>query len=1050
VNVARGGHRPLLAPRWVRTWCLAGLAATWTLAGGAGLGWANAADQEYTIDAWETEEGLPQSSVVSIAQTPDGYLWLATFDGLARFDGARFTVVDASNLPGLPSNRLLSLFVDWQGALWLTTEFHHLVRLAEGRCQVFGAPENVPSDGVGRVAEDAANRLWIADQAGGLYRMETGQFVPVVKPPGLGQGTVSTMIDDREGQFWVRQGDRLARFEGGELRVLEGPRGEAEAVVKYVWPSREGGLWVVTSDGVRQYRKGQWVGEPYPCPAFATHITGALEDPTGDLWLATYGEGLHRLRRPTRWQHFTTASGLTTDSIRSLFVDREGNVWVGTDGGGLLRVKRRGWGMITRRQGLGISAVHSVCEDPDGRVWFGGGTTKPYWLDQGKVSVAIESPVSDPLKGVFAVLAARDGAMWIGTYGQAVFRYQEGRLARFAAEEGMLAGPVRAMIEDRQGGIWVGGFAGLCRIRDGRVTDYSQADGFSGQRVWALAEDSAGTLYVGTSGGGLYVLREGKFTRYTRRDGLPDDYVRALYVDAQDTLWIGTRRGGLSRFREGRFVNYAVKGGVSASRIGPILEDDAGWFWLGSDLGILRVSGHDLEAFARDGRRPVNYVTFNGRDGLATTECSSIQPGALKTRAGTLWFGTSKGAAFVDPRQLRVDLVPPPVVIEEVLVDDVVVGAPNVAGGQPSGAAEAASPLLPRCPSRLTLRPRQHRLEVRFSGLEFTAAEKVRFRYLMEGLDDHWVDGGASRSAHYTRLPPGEYRFRVTACNSSGVWNQTGAALGVVVLPAYYQTWWFRALVVLGVGGLVLGWYERRLHHSRRARVLQETFSRRLLESQEQERARIAAGLHDSLGQSVLLIKNRAALGLEGAANLAGTTEQLDAISRLAGRAIEEIREIAYDLRPYQLDRLGLTRALEAVVRRVTPSCPIQFEVAIDDVNGLFAPVAEINLFRILQEAVNNVVKHSRATRAEVRVARGAQSVRIEVTDNGQGFDLAAVDAAGGASRGMGMSTMAERVQMLGGTLRYESAPGQGTRLGLTVPIPPRVNGPSHEDSHCG
>jgi signal transduction histidine kinase/ligand-binding sensor domain-containing protein len=1000
--------------------------------------------------------------VLSVAQTPDGYLWLATFGGLARFDGARFTVFDASTVPGLPANRLTRLHADPAGGLWVVTEYHDLARIAAGRCRTFGPADGVPASGVGWVGGEAKAKsggdpkseaglgdgdawahlpegLWVADPKGGLYCARAKKFASVLAAPGFGtEGRVSGFQTDDEGRIWLKQGERLACFEDGRFTVLKTPQGE-DAVVKGVCACREGGFWILTPEGLRKYRHHEWQADLWPCPDFKSHLEGAVEDTAGNLWLATYGHGLFRFSRSRAWEQFTAEAGLTTSSLRSLFCDREGNVWVGTDGGGLLRIKPRAWKMITRREGLGIDAVHSISQDHQGRIWFGGGTTKPYWLNQGVVSVAIPSPISDAMDGVFSVLSARNGAIWIGTYREQVFRYQGGALTCYSAAEGMRAGSVRAMLEDRRGAIWVGGFSGLCRIQDGQAANYSRAEGLSAERVTALAENSRGDLFVGASGGGLNRLREGKITVYTRRDGLPDDTIGGLYLDAEDTLWIGTLNGGLSRFKEGRFTNYAVSNAVPARRIGPILEDDQGSLWLASESGILRVSRRDLNEFA-DGKRPsVNYVAFDRNDGLATTECGGIQPACLKARDGSVWFGTAKGAAFLNPKNLRVNTLAPPVVIDEVRIDDEVVNEQRseVRGKEAEDArsAEPRSPVGILPPSLVTLGPRQRRVEFRFTGLSFTAPAKVRFRYRMEGFDPDWVDGGTTRSASYTRLLPGRYRFHVIACNNDGVWNEKGAALGLVVLPAWWQTWWCRTLALLSAGGLVFGFYESQIHLLKRRRAAQQEFSRRLIASQEGERQRIATELHDGLGQHLLVIKNMAALGVRLEQDDPGKTEKLTAISSLASQAIGEVRHIARALRPFELDRLGLTKALTWLIKPAGESSNIRFKVEVDEVDGVFPPEFEISLYRVVQESLANILKHSQATAASVRIQREPQQVRVTIQDNGRGFVAPTPDSVS-ASLGMGLADMAERVRIMGGQLAIESAPDAGTRLDILIPLP--------------
>ena len=999
------------------------------------------------VACWQTEDGLPQNSVLSIAQTPDGYLWLATFDGLARFDGVRFTVFDTSNLPGLPSNRLVRLFVDRAGVLWLVTETYELARLADGRCRQLGSADGVPECGVVRVGEDGQGRLWMADTEGSLHRWEGRRFVRMLAPGGFAEGHVSLIFSDSEGTVWFRQGDRLARFQDGQFVVLSQPHTNQPASVAFASPCHEGGLWVITPGVLRRLPRGQGTEETWPAAPFNSYLYGVAEDFSGNLWVATYDNGLFRFHPAQGWQHLTVASGLTTLSLRSVLCDREGNVWVGTDGGGLLRIRPRSWKMLTRRDGLGIDAVQSLCQDQQGRIWFVGGTTSPYWLDRGVVSVAIPPPQAEVLGSVWAVLAARDGAMWIGAYGGKVSRYRDGVVTCYGPAEGMLAGSVRALLEDRHGAIWVGGFDGLSRIEHGQVTHYSQREGLSCGRVWALAEGTPGCLYVGTDGGGLNVFRDGRFTVYTRRSGLPDDCVRALYVDADGVLWIGTRAGGLSRFQDGRFFDYRAKGGLPVHSIGPMVEDDHGSLWMVANLGILRVSRRELNEFAAGARQSVNFVACDRSDGLATIEVGGIQPACLKARDGTLWFGTIQGAAFVNPAALRSNPRPPPVIIEEVRIDDEPVEEPGVpAAGRASqeGPAAAGSLSVARPPSPITLRAQQRRLEFRFTALSFAAPAKVQFRYRMEGFDPDWVDVGTARTASYTRLPPGRYRFRVTARDNDSLWNETGAARAVIVLAPWYRTVWALGLEILSGAGLLAWFYERRLRRLRRLRALHEGFSRQLIASQEAQHRRLAGELHDGLGQDLMLIKNRAVLALNVPEASPAVLGQVEEISAAATRAIEAARNMAHALRPYELDRLGLAGAVQAMIDRIADATGLEFHYQCDELADVLSADQKTALYRILQESLNNVVKHARAHEVFLEICRAPDRLTVRLQDDGCGFEL---DAAGRAkaSEGHGLPGIYERARLVGARARIQSAPGCGTVLTLELPLRGRPDRPQEK-----
>ena len=994
---------------------------------------------DYVLQSWQVEDGLPQSSVEAIVQTPDSYLWLATYSGLARFDGVRFAQFDASNLPGFPGNRPERLFVDREGALWVITEQHEVARLKDGACRTFGTAQGVPSTGAQWVGEDGQGGLWLAGVKGGLWRRENGRFVPVPSPPAFAESPPRPMVTDGAGRAWFNHRSSLFGLQNGSVIPMPGPAAPRSAGVRRVCASRDGGLWAITPEGLRKQVEGKWLSERWPCPDFKSSIVHLREDLIGNLWVATFENGLFRFSPTNGWVHFNAESGLPTPNLCCLFCDREGSVWVGTDGGGLLKIKPRLWKMVGRREGLGVEGIQSLNQDREGRIWFAVGTTKPYWLDRGMVSVASPPPLSDVLDSVWAILPARDGSIWIGTYVGSLFHYHDGVLTPYTKTNGMLAGSVRALLEDRQGRIWMGGFDGLSRIDHEQVTHYSSREGLSSTRVWALAEGASGCLYIGTDGHGLNVLRDGRITCYTRQNGLPDDYVSSLWVDAEDALWIGTHGGGLSRFQAGRFFNYRVKGGLPARKVGTMLEDNAGRLWMATDLGIVCASRHELNEFAAGRDRDLSFVTFDHSDGLATVEVGGVQPSCVKAHDGSLWFCTAKGAAFVDPTQLRLNQIPPPVIIEEVRIDDQVVEEQrSEVRGQKSknGQAPTHSPLTTRHLPLVTLQPHQRRLEFRFTGLSYAAPSRVRFRYRMDGLEPDWVDGGTTRSALYTRLPPGSYQFRVTACNSDGVWNETGTALAIVVQPAWWQTWWLRALALVTGAAAVFGFNEWRVLQLKRRRLQQEDFSRQLIASQEKERHRIATELHDSLGQNLLVIKNRAYLGLKAGETGPAMQTQLQEISEASAQAIAEVRSIARALRPYQLERLGLPLALKALTDQLAATTSLRVEADLAALDGGLSPEVAISLYRIVQESLNNVAKHAQASTVRLQARVVAAGLCLSIQDDGRGFDVAALRNQTQPQAAFGLLAMVERVRLLGGTLTIDSHPGRGTRLEMVIPSP--------------
>jgi signal transduction histidine kinase len=376
------------------------------------------------------------------------------------------------------------------------------------------------------------------------------------------------------------------------------------------------------------------------------------------------------------------------------------------------------------------------------------------------------------------------------------------------------------------------------------------------------------------------------------------------------------------------------------------------------------------------------------------------------------------GIAVVDPATITTNTQPPPVIIEAIKIDN------EAVAGTTWEPAESA----------LEITPRQENFEIQYSALSLINSENLRFKYKLEGLDHDWVEAGTRRTAYFSHVPPGEYTFRVIAANSDGVWNMEGKSLRITVQPPFYRTWWFLTLAALVAGGAVIAAYKSRVREIERRQAAQQAFARQMLESQEQERKRIAAEIHDGLGQTLAIIKNRALLGRSTSTDLESAIEQFELIAAQSTQAIDEAKDISYNLRPYLLDRLGLTKALESMIGKVADASGIRFTTEIAELDGLFSPDEEINLYRIAQECLNNIVKHSGATSATVRLRREQDWVELIVSDNGHGF--AETDFSDSANdrreqprRGFGLMGIRERARLFQAVPTLHSTPGAGTTI---------------------
>lgn len=982
---------------------------------------ASTSPSHYHLDTWTTENGLPDNSIRALCQTRDGYLWLSTSNGLASFDGVRFRVYSTANTPALTTNQfaLFALLEDRQGALWAGTERGGVLRYRNGVFSTFNTANGLPDNRILRIDEDDQGTIWIFTQSGlaqwkdnrlirvptepepathagstpnlgvdriyfGLWRVDSrgwrrfayGQWTNLPLPPHLTDASklqIDSIVEDAQHRLWFDLADRLDEFyciSNGRLSVFRGVGNAREDHIGY--QDRLGQLLVGSHDGrVRLWKAGRAM----PLPGLTTpSVMRALEDREGQLWIGSKNEGLYRLREEPITV-YVQPGGPEFNAIWAILQDRQGDIWIGSTAG----LEKFRNGRFTH---------YRISRRPD-------------------------RPGSRRAEVATALYEDRDGTLWVGTM-HGVTRFRDGHFVHENGPMSRISKTILAIYRDRAGNLWFGGENGLDRYRDGSLTHYDGHHGLNGKVVNLIYEDRSGMLWFGTDAG-LSQLTPKGFVSFTAAQGLSPGIVVSLHEDAQGVLWVGTRDRGLMRLAiapDGvKLTQYTTRIGLSSNSALQILEDHRGYFWIVAHNGLSRIRKQELEDFAQ-GRIAEIFSTPFKAAALANIsfQDSDAQPSAFKAPDGKLWFATQGGLASLDPRTIPTNPNPPPVVIEEALLD-----------GRRLDSREA-----------LRLAPGWQNLEINYSGLSFIQSNQIRFRYQLDGLDDHWTEAGTRRTAFYSHLPSGHYTFRVIAANSDGIWNQQGTGLPLIVVPPFYQTWWFLLLALCGIAAFAVLMHHHRVAKLRQAHALQEAFSRELMRSQESERQRIAAELHDSLGQNLLLIKNRAALGLLSDGDAPAAQEQLRGIAASAAHSLEEVRQIAYNLRPHHLDRLGLTQAIEAMIEQVQHSTPIQFHSDLASIDGLFTKEAEITIYRVIQESINNVIKHSLATRARVSIERDSRLVTITVRDNGRGFMPSAHPASGPG--GFGLVGLAERVRILGGQHVVESRPGEGTTVSIRLP----------------
>jgi signal transduction histidine kinase/ligand-binding sensor domain-containing protein len=959
---------------------------------------------QYAHTPWRISDGFAKGYIYSIAQTPDGYLWLGTEFGLLRFDGVRTLPPPDPNFPTARINRLLAAS---DGTLWIASA-KGLASWKAGKLVQY--PE-FAGLAVSSLLEDHEGTIW-AGGSGRLCAIRKGTIQCDGEDGRLGRALLS--LYEYKGSFWVATSG-LWRWQPGPLKFYPVP-GPAPVIYDLI-EGDNGVLWLAMSGGVRQLVNGKVETSPVAAAGPSTPYR-LLRDREGGLWIGTQGGGLLHVHQG-RTDIFTSADGLSGDRVYGLFEDREGSIWAATDGG-LDRFRDIAVATISVKQGLSSAAVGSVLAARDGSVWIGSDGANQW--DHGQITIYRKrnsSPrlaqqrnareINDdglPDGGVQSLFQDSRGRIWVSTP-RGVAYFEDGRFVSVGA---VPSTAVHAMAEESAGSLWISDRnLGLFHLMDGRLVEQIRWTKL-GQKepvFAALVPDRVpGGLWLGFFQGGVAYFKDGQIrASYAADDGLGQGAVNDLRLDRGGTLWAATE-GGLSRLKSGRIATLTSKNGLPCDAVHWSIEDDAGSVWLTTPCGLVRLASAELEAWAADATRTIKAEVFDSSDGVRNfAAAGGYSPRVAKSADGKLWFSVFDGVSVVDPRHLPFNALPPPVQIEQITADRKIYGVD----------------------AKLRLPPLVRELQIDYTALSFVAPEKVRFRYKLEGHDSEWTDAGTRRQAFYNDLRPRNYRFRVMASNNSGVWNEAGASFDFSVDPKYYQTRWFQASCVVASLAVLAGLYRLRVKYlEKRLRIR--------MEERVNERTRIARDLHDTLLQSFqgTLLRLHAVGYLLPEDSKART--QLDDVVEQARGAITEGRDAIQGLRSSATVTNDLAQAIGKTGQELAadPNAP-EFDLQVEGASRELDPIVRDEAYRIACEALRNAFLHAEAKRIEVEIHYDPRRLRLRVRDNGKGIDPKVLSEGGRAGH-HGLPGMHERAKLAGGKLTVWSELNSGAEIELIIP----------------
>lgn len=984
--------------------------------------------QSVLMERYAVEDGLSQNLVTAMAQDRHGFIWFGTKDGLNRFDGSTFRIYRSSVYDSLTlqSNFISVLFVDASGVLWVGTMGGGLSRFNEatGTFTTFrhrsGDSLTIPSDYVNGILGGIRGSLIVSTIDGGIAFFDTlartfsslNRNAARTLPLSLSR----PCLLDSDTVLWIgTRNDGLFRYKiaTGELFHYpsgKGEKGPSDPRVKEVYRDSKGTYWIVTERGVDAFDLRTGIFTSHQIVKNGTVLPGAeIREISGDeYFLNVYVQcGVYNVRT-RKFSPYEVSEG-----IPLTFVDKSGMLWLSTGGFGVLK----------------YNPLLERFNKRNGVMW------RDLFRDDIARAMKMKHVTYDEPLEIHTIIKDRDGAVWFQIPGRGVFRFDRGRVDEYRFNDparGVAWNGIDRIFEDRSGDVWLSYDFNLAKYDNKRnafthhslrryapsglaLTNTTEYDA-----ITAVYKDAAGIFWFGTPSAGLIRFDEkDKGISLYKADAkskisLSNNFILAIHDDPHDpsVLWIGTDGGGLNRFdTKSRSVTHRF----SSADILPndvvygILSDRQGKFWMTSNNGM----------FVFDPAAMVVTARYDVNDGLQSNEFNRYE--FWKDSTGRMYFGGINGWNSFYPDSITVRIYNPDIVLTDVKVMNHSVAYPR-----------PALPLTTSLQStkQIVLQPDQNMITFEFASLDYAAPKKNRYRYRLEGLNDHWIESGTERTAVYTNLDAGTYTFSAEGTNSDGVWSHNSATIVVTILPPYYKTWWFQSgaavMVILAVTFSVRSRFSR----LKKEKEMQQKFSRQVLEQQEQDRERIAAELHDSLGQNLLVVKNRAVLGMQTTKEDQAAADHFRNISSIISDTLKEVRTIAHNLRPYQLDSLGLTETIRSAVNKISGSTRLSIEMTIDDIDDTVQKEHEINLFRIVQECFNNILKHSGATKAEIAVRRTSSSIVIVISDNGKGMTIPLSNG-----NGFGMMGIQERVRILNGTMMLESQPGSGTTITMTIPV---------------
>jgi ligand-binding sensor domain-containing protein/signal transduction histidine kinase len=951
---------------------------------------------EYQKQEWHVEDGLPQGNVRAITQAPHRSLMIGTSDGIASFDGIRFTPVPLHSANAPKNEPVNAILYSRSGDLWIGTDDRGVLLQRGQEVVALSEESGFHGERIRALHEDGQGNIWVATQ-NGIEKIHNGK-IEALYSMGLVSGDLTApFAEDGSGRLFIVTSKGLFLADGARttpFSVEQSRLGRATAAYGdnkgTVWLGMTHGILKLTLSGTGDYARQTF-------PAERGLVTALAEDREGNLWAGTKGRGIYRVSPSGKIEVWTGSDGLADDTIHTFYLDDEGNLWMGMLGGGITRWRKGPLLPFGPPEGFVPSFAANVLGDSRGDIWLGSWGNGLWRIHGGELRKE-NLPAMPATAHIRALAEDQRGNVWIGTWFNGIYRFDGKGFTRFLTGNESLGDAVSALACDRRSNLWVGTYKGLIRYARGIPAKKDEELFLPGKLVTSIREDQDGSLVVGTFEG-LYRVRDAGLEAITSKDGLSNAFILSVSGDRAGGMWIGTKAGGVDFLKGSTAVHLGAAAGIPEYPVFAVLDDNEGELWLSTSRGLLKIQRKQLMAVLEGKQKSVASVLFGKNDGMRSSECvGPSQPPAGRMPDGSLWFATAKGFVHTAPGNESPALPPLEPRITEVAV-----------GKMPHAAHDT-----------VVLQSGLRDLQISYDAVRLSNPLQVQFRYKLDGYDRDWVVAG-TRDVRYQNLPAGNYTFEVAARDAGQPWTEKTAVLAVLQRPFFFQTIWFYLgafACVLGLAFALMRWREFQLKGRMRLVV--------------EERNRIAREWHDTLMAGLAAISwQLEATGDQFERKEKEASESLTLARNMVRHCQADARRIIWDLHDAESSAGTLSEALSKALGGVQRKSAADMKLLVRGPEAMLSPVMVHHLVCICQEAVSNALRHASPTRIQVALEYSGSFMSLSVSDDGKGFQHDGLAAPGH----FGLSVMEERARKIGGELRVQSAIGSGTQVLVQVPV---------------